>query len=147
MRSKRPLLFILLSFAAALGCCGCAAGPALPPEGTGALTEAAPTASVPAETAPETVPATEPAPLPRFDETKIAFSFGAVSDVHINVKATKNKGMFTNALNRLLAEAAEKDPNGLRGLVVAGDMVSNLSKGDKSANLEISRFAAILSDY
>ena len=147
MRSKRPLLFILLSFAATLGCCGCAAGPALPPEGTGALTEAAPTASVPAETAPETVPATEPAPLPRFDETKIVFSFGAVSDVHINVKATKNKGMFTNALNRLLAEAAEKDPNGLRGLVVAGDMVTNLSKGDKSANSEISRFAAILSDY
>ncbi len=199
MRSRHPLFLILLSFAAVIGCCGCAAEPALPPEGTDALTDTSPTGTVPAETAPgtapadtktaetassettpsttsaettpgttpaettpstsraETTPATAPVettpipeikePLPSFDETKIVFSFGAISDVHINVKATKNKGMFTNALNQLLAEAAKKDPNGLRGLTVAGDMVSNLSKGDKSANSEITRFATILSEY
>ncbi|MBQ7170778.1 MAG: metallophosphoesterase [Clostridia bacterium] len=145
MKHKHPLFFILLSFAAMIGCCGCAADPALPPEETGALTETPSTA--PAETAPEETAPAEKEPLPSFDETKIVFSFGAISDVHISVSATKNKGMFTNALNQLLAEAAKSDPNGLRGLVVAGDMVSNTSKGDKSANLEISRFATILSDY
>lgn len=60
-----------------------------------------------------------------FDETKIVFSFGAISDVHIanaNSADTANQ-KFLKALNQLKAKALENDEDGLDAVLSVGDMI------------------------
>ncbi|MBE6641378.1 MAG: hypothetical protein E7619_07310 [Ruminococcaceae bacterium] len=82
-----------------------------------------------------------------FDEDSIVLSFGAISDVHVAVSPQVNKSKFTTALNTLLDFAKADDADGLDAVVIAGDMISNNSKGDKTANLEMTAFAKIVKDF
>lgn len=68
-----------------------------------------------------TAPQTPSEPSGEFDETNIAFSFGAISDVHISGKATQTE-KFVSALNQLKKLAAVNDANGLDALAIAGDI-------------------------
>lgn len=58
-----------------------------------------------------------------FDESKVVLSLGVVSDVHINTALPVTSSKWENALNLLSAKAAGSDPDGLDGVLVAGDMI------------------------
>lgn len=58
-----------------------------------------------------------------FDESKIALSLAAISDVHIEGSSDAYANKFTAALNQLKAKAAENDANGIDGVLVAGDLI------------------------
>lgn len=60
---------------------------------------------------------------PVFDESKIALSLAAISDVHIEGSSDAYANKFTSALNQLKAKAAENDANGIDGVLVAGDLI------------------------
>lgn len=60
---------------------------------------------------------------PVFDESKIALSLAAISDVHIEESSDAYANKFTAALNQLKAKAAENDANGIDGVLVAGDLI------------------------
>ena len=60
---------------------------------------------------------------PVFDESKIALSLAAISDVHIEGSSDAYAGKFTSALNQLKAKAAESDANGIDGVMVVGDLI------------------------
>lgn len=60
---------------------------------------------------------------PVFDESKIALSLAAISDVHIEGSSDAYANKFTAALNQLKAKAAENDANGIDGVLVAGDLI------------------------
>ena len=57
-----------------------------------------------------------------FDEGHIVFSFGAISDTHIESTSGAVAQKFISALNQLKSRAAEKDVDGLDAVVVAGDL-------------------------
>ena len=59
-----------------------------------------------------------------FDPSNIVFSVGVVSDVHINNGAAQTN-KWKNALTQLRDKAAEEDPHGLAGVLVAGDLIDN----------------------
>jgi len=63
-----------------------------------------------------------PSKTPIFDEDNIVFSFGAISDTHINDPANAHAKKLTSALTQLQVKASEKDANGLDAVVVAGDL-------------------------
>ena len=59
-----------------------------------------------------------------FDETKIACSFGMISDVHINHNGGQNcQEKFKNALSQLKTQAQKHDTDGIDGICVAGDLI------------------------
>ena len=58
-----------------------------------------------------------------FDENSIVLSVAAISDVHIG-NGYGSEAKFTSALNQLKNRAAEKDPDGLDGVMVVGDLVN-----------------------
>ena len=60
---------------------------------------------------------------PVFDESKIALSLAAISDMHIEGSSDAYANKFTAALNQLKAKAAENDANGIDGVLVAGDLI------------------------
>lgn len=60
---------------------------------------------------------------PVFDESKIALSLAAISDVHIEGSSDAYANKFTSALNQLKVKAAENDANGIDGVLVAGDLI------------------------
>lgn len=60
---------------------------------------------------------------PVFDESKIALSLAAISDVHIESSSDAYANKFTAALNQLKAKAAESDANGIDGVLVVGDLI------------------------
>ncbi len=60
--------------------------------------------------------------MPVFDEENIVFSFGAISDTHINSATNSYAQKLTSALTQFQAKASEKDPDGLDAVVVAGDL-------------------------
>lgn len=60
---------------------------------------------------------------PVFDESKIALSLAAISDVHIEGSSDAYANKFTAALNQLKAKATENDANGIDGVLVAGDLI------------------------
>ena len=60
---------------------------------------------------------------PVFDESKIALSLAAISDVHIEGASDAYANKFTSALNQLKAKAAESDANGIDGVMVVGDLI------------------------
>ena len=68
-----------------------------------------------------------PAKSDVFDEKKIVFSFGAISDVHINSTTNAYATKFINALNQLKTRASAKDADGLDAVVVAGDLTDQPS--------------------
>ena len=63
-----------------------------------------------------------------FDENHIVFSFGAISDVHINSTTNAYAQKFTGALNQLKTRASVKDADGLDAVVVAGDLTDTPSQ-------------------
>ena len=63
-----------------------------------------------------------------FNPAHIVFSFGAISDVHINSPSNAYAQKFTSALNQLKTRAAETDPDGLDAVVVAGDLTDTPSQ-------------------
>lgn len=58
-----------------------------------------------------------------FDEKHITASFGVMSDVHISALDSEPARKFTIALAQLRDLAAKTDPDGLDGILVAGDLV------------------------
>lgn len=68
-----------------------------------------------------------------FDPAKVVLSLAAVSDVHINTTADPST-KFVNALQQLKAKALEQDPDGLDGVLVAGDLI------DQPARNQIGEF-------
>lgn len=60
---------------------------------------------------------------PVFDESKIALSLAAISDVHIEGSSDAYANKFTAALNQLKVKAAESDANGIDGVMVVGDLI------------------------
>lgn len=58
-----------------------------------------------------------------FDESKIVLSLGVVSDVHINTGLPVTSSKWESALKQLSAKASESDPDGLDGVLVAGDLI------------------------
>lgn len=58
-----------------------------------------------------------------FDAKNIVLSLGVVSDVHVNPQWTADK--WKSALQQLKAKALENDPDGLAGVLVAGDLIDN----------------------
>ncbi|MDY6463502.1 MAG: metallophosphoesterase, partial [Bacteroidales bacterium] len=68
-----------------------------------------------------------PSKVPVFDEDNIVFSFGAISDTHINSTTNAYAQKLVNALNQMKAKASEKDPDGLDAVVVAGDLTDQPS--------------------
>lgn len=60
---------------------------------------------------------------PVFDESKIALSLAAISDVHIEGSSDAYANKFTSALNQLKVKAAESDANGIDGVMVVGDLI------------------------
>ncbi len=60
-----------------------------------------------------------------FDEGNIVFSFGAISDTHIESTSGTVAQKFKNALTQLKSRAAEKDADGLDAVVVAGDLTNS----------------------
>ncbi|MBR0327433.1 MAG: metallophosphoesterase, partial [Clostridia bacterium] len=82
-----------------------------------------------------------------FDEDNIVLSFGAISDVHIDIHTAANKGDFADALDILLDFAKVDDADGLDAVVVAGDLISNNSRNEEHAHKEINRFSIIVKEY
>ena len=58
-----------------------------------------------------------------FDESSIVLSLGVVSDVHINTGLPVTSQKWESALKQLSAKASEMDPDGLDGVLVAGDLI------------------------
>lgn len=58
-----------------------------------------------------------------FNASDIVLSLGVVSDVHVNPQWTADK--WKSALQQLKAKALENDPDGLAGVLVAGDLIDN----------------------
>ncbi|MBR1926325.1 MAG: metallophosphoesterase [Bacteroidales bacterium] len=58
-----------------------------------------------------------------FDESAVVLSVAAVSDVHINTGLPVTSSKWESALKQLSAKAAESDPDGLDGVLVAGDLI------------------------
>ena len=60
-----------------------------------------------------------------FDEDKIVLSLGIVSDVHINSPDGMPAQKFKAALGQLRDLAAQKDADGIDGVLVVGDLIDN----------------------
>ena len=60
-----------------------------------------------------------------FNPQDIAASFGVVSDVHIERPDGQECRKFKSALEQLQKAAQTEDPAGLKGVLVAGDLVNN----------------------
>ncbi len=58
-----------------------------------------------------------------FDESSVVLSVGVVSDVHINTGLPETSRKWKNALLQLGVKASETDPDGLDGVLVAGDLI------------------------
>lgn len=58
-----------------------------------------------------------------FDESSVVLSVGVVSDVHINTGVPETSRKWKNALLQLGVKASESDPDGLDGVLVAGDLI------------------------
>lgn len=69
-------------------------------------------------------------PTTVFDETNIVFSFGAISDTHVNGDNTIPAQKFKSALEQLKAKAAENDADGIDAICVAGDLIDTGYNGN-----------------
>ena len=104
-------------------------------EATIATTEASTTAQT-------TTAATTQTPIdpnnPNFDPEHIVLSFGAISDVHINIGTTVGDEKLQSAISQLVAEAKKDDADGIDALAIAGDI------SDTGSNTEVLRFAKVI---
>ena len=89
-----------------------------------------------------------------FDENNIVLSFGAISDVHTSKTTPTNKDQFTNSIQQLLNKAKEKDVDGLDGLVIAGDFITNNTRSlkdqdisDRRAKEEMVEFTDVIKSF
>ncbi|MBR0300301.1 MAG: metallophosphoesterase [Bacteroidales bacterium] len=66
-----------------------------------------------------------------FDDAAVVLSLGAISDTHIG-NGYGSEAKFTKALNMLKTKAAEKDADGLDGVLIAGDLVNTATNSQIS---------------
>lgn len=79
---------------------------------------------------------------PNFDPDHIVLSFGALSDVHINIANQEGDNKLKSAISQLINEAKKDDADGIDALAIAGDIA------DTGSNTEVLRFAKIVkSDF
>ena len=79
-----------------------------------------------------------------FDESKIVFSFGAISDIHIgrnNNVLERNK--FKNALQQLKDQAAKHDTDGIDAVFAVGDLYEGSGYGGTNTSGNISTYKQI----
>ncbi|MBQ0010262.1 MAG: metallophosphoesterase, partial [Ruminococcus sp.] len=69
-------------------------------------------------------------PTTVFDETNIVFSFGAISDTHVDGANTIPAQKFKSALEQLKARAALHDADGIDAICVAGDLIDTGYNGN-----------------
>ena len=74
-----------------------------------------------------------------FDETKIVFTFGAMSDTHIESMTGTVANKFTNALKQLKKRAEADCESGLGGTLFVGDLI-NSGYTSQSKYVEMSYF-------
>ena len=65
-----------------------------------------------------------------FDENRIVFSFGAISDTHVSGTNNDSGNKFSSALRQLKERASVKDEDGLDAVVVAGDLTDHPRKAE-----------------
>ena len=76
-----------------------------------------------------------------FDATKVVYSFGMLSDTHIDTGNGQNcQDKFSAALRQFQAQASKDDLDGLDAVCIAGDFTNTGYNGRSSNNSEIDRF-------
>lgn len=79
-----------------------------------------------------------------FDATRIAYSFGMLSDTHIDASNGQNcQDKLAAAFNQLKAQALRDDPDGIDGICIAGDLINNGAGGRGYYDSEIPVFKRI----
>ena len=74
-----------------------------------------------------------------FDETKIVFSFAAISDVHIDGNAS-GRTKFKNALRQLKDYAAKHDADGIDAVLTVGDLFEGSGYGGTQTESNLNAF-------
>lgn len=79
-----------------------------------------------------------------FDETKIVFSFAAISDIHLgNDTSNKEENKFKNALTQLKNYAAKHDADGLDAVLAVGDLFEGSGYGGTQTEANIKSYKQI----
>ena len=79
-----------------------------------------------------------------FDESKIVFSFGAISDIHIGRNNnTLERNKFKNALQQLKDYAAKHDTDGIDAILAVGDLYEGSGYGGTNTSGNINTFKQI----
>ena len=79
-----------------------------------------------------------------FDESKIVFSFGAISDIHIGRNANElEKNKFKSALQQLKEYAAKNDTDGLDAVLAVGDLFEGSGYGGTNTSGNINTYKQI----
>lgn len=110
------------------------------PETTTASTESSSSESS-SSSSEQNPPANTPDPTKVFDETKIVFSFAAISDIHLgnNTKDTEEE-KFKNALLQIKEFAAKHDTDGIDAIFAVGDLFEGSGYGgDNNLMLEFKK--------
>ncbi len=83
-------------------------------------------------------------PTTVFDETKIVFSFAAISDIHIgNDTSNKEENKFKNALLQLKEYAAKHDADGIDAVFAVGDLFEGSGYGGTNTSNNIKSYKQI----
>ena len=79
-----------------------------------------------------------------FDESKIVFSFGAISDIHIGRNANVlERNKFNNALQQLKDYAAKHDTDGIDAILAVGDLYEGSGYGGTNTSGNINTYKQI----
>ena len=83
-------------------------------------------------------------PTSVFDETKIVFSFGAISDIHIGRNANElERSKFKSALQQLKEYAAKHDTDGIDAILAVGDLYEGSGYGGTNTSGNINTYKQI----
>ena len=83
-------------------------------------------------------------PTKVFDESKIVFSFGAISDIHIGRSGDAlEKNKFKNALLQLKEYAAKHDTDGIDAILAVGDLYEGSGYGGVNTSANINTYKQI----
>ena len=96
-------------------------------------------------TTTEKQPSTEQSdPTKVFDESKIVFSFAAISDIHIGRNANElERNKFKNALLQLKEYAAKNDTDGIDAVLAVGDLFEGSGYGGANTSGNINTYKQI----
>ena len=78
-----------------------------------------------------------------FNPADIVCSFACLSDVHINGVSTAPGQKFASALQQLRDKALAEDPDGLDGVLVAGDLTDNIAYNGDSYLSQVTDYKQI----